>query len=88
MAKTENPEEALQILISETSPNHIYYFLLPLSSLTYQPLISNHTTEERDQIILWKSRVAHMQRKGIIAPTITKSIYHSHDTIFKLMVIK
>jgi hypothetical protein len=52
MAKTENPEEALQILISETSPNHIYYFLLPLSSLTYQPLISNHTTEERDQIIL------------------------------------
>jgi hypothetical protein len=30
----------------------------------------------------------HVQRKGIIAPTITKSMYHSHDTNFKLMVIK
>lgn len=29
-----------------------------------------------------------MQRKGIIAPTITKSICRSLDTIFKLMVIK
>jgi len=67
---------------------YIYYFLLLLSSLTYQPLVSNHTTEERDQIILWKSRVAHVQRKGIISPTITKSICHSLDTIFKLMVIK
>jgi len=29
-----------------------------------------------------------VQRKGIIAPTITKSIYHSQDTNFKLMIIK
>lgn len=30
----------------------------------------------------------HVQRKGIIVPTIIKSMYHSHDTNFKLMVIK
>jgi hypothetical protein len=29
-----------------------------------------------------------VERKGIIASKITKSIYQSHDTNFKLMVIK
>ena len=52
MAKTENPEDALQIRISETSPKQTMlkklYILFLLPSLAYQPLISYHTIEERE----------------------------------------